>query len=288
MTVLRELVRRMGADNLVAYDYDVLQSLESQGLAAATIPDALAELVDHAFLDRVGYGMYHVTHDGEMTIPTGQTKREAPRRRTMAEKVADRREQREAARLRLLDAVYELTEGNPHGRIEMAEAFEAAGLSYPEGRSAAQFLARENLLGEDSGHTLHITHSGVKEREQAIAGGGEKATEHFPAATILHVVQNFHGAVGSVQTGGQGNIANVHQSVGIAGADIVQLTEQLRDAAREHGDFVLKTAERVHELAKSKEPDKTEMKFLLKGFETIVALAPLANAVAVAIAGVGV
>jgi hypothetical protein len=282
LTVLRELLRHMDRAKIVLVDDRVLANLQTEDIGSLVVPAALQQLVETGRLERIGDALYRVTHDGEMTIPMAPDVRQEPKRRTMAEKIADQ-QQREAARLRLLDAVYERTQGNPEAAVLKTDAYADAGLPWDEGSAAFRYLEKEGLLEGHSSHMLAITHEGVKEREAAVAGQGAERTDHFPAAVII---QTFHN-VGSVQTGGQGNMAHVRQSVGIHGGDLVHLTEQLRNAARDHGEFVLKAAERIHELAKSKERDKTEMKFLLKGFETIIALAPFANAIATAISGVG-
>jgi hypothetical protein len=139
------------------------------------------------------------------------------------------------------------------------------------------------------GHTFHqvaITHEGVKERDEAIEGAGATRTAHFAAEAILTVVQSFHGPVGAVQTGGQGSVANVTQTIGMPSGDVLALAEQLRAKALEHGDEdAIVAAEKAHQHARAGNVEK--VRFYTESLKTIAALAPLANAVLSALAGVG-
>jgi hypothetical protein len=132
----------------------------------------------------------------------------APRRapseaNTMTDK-RKRLDEKDAQRLRLLDAVYELTDGDTRAYTSHVEAYERAGLDEDDGVAAAHFLAQSGLLQGTAGH-VSLTHEGVDERERALRNEGSR-TDHFSAAAVQQVF-NIHGSVNVLQTG-QGAIAS--------------------------------------------------------------------------------
>jgi hypothetical protein len=191
-------------------------------------------------------------------------------------------ETREADRLRLLDAVYEMTEGNTHAYVSMVDAYTRAGIDYARGTAAYQYLSHERLLLGRASHNLSITHEGVKEREAAISGQGQRRTPHFSQPAVQHVVQTFNAPVyGSVQVGGERNIANVTNTSGVPTHDLSTLiaaigglrthAQALSDAER----FVaLESISKAEETAAAERPDLLRLKILLKGLEVFVPLAP--------------
>lgn len=194
-------------------------------------------------------------------------------------------ERKQAARLRVLKAIYDMTDGQTNAYASEAELYEHAGLASDEGSMAVDYLVHEDLLSRMSVDDIGITHFGVREVEAALADNGAAGTEHFSPGAIT-LVQNFHAPVGSVQTGGQGNTANVSQTVGVHSGDVVKLAEQLLERTREHGDAdAIAAADRAHEHARAGQLEK--VRFHVAALNTIAALAPLANAVLSAIANIG-
>jgi hypothetical protein len=105
------MVSRMDANRLVHLDWTVFESLEVDGIKPFGAADLLTWLVDKALLDRDADDYYRVTADGFDSVPAEARPRIERKERTMEQKLTDI-ETREADRLRLLDAVYEMTEGN--------------------------------------------------------------------------------------------------------------------------------------------------------------------------------
>lgn len=200
--------------------------------------------------------------------------------------------QKEAERLRVLDALYELTDGNPHAAALMTDVYEKAGVDWATGSAAYQYLQSERLVVGHTSHRLAITHSGVKEREAAIAGLGAKGTEHFPQAVVQHVIQHFNAPVyGAIQTGGHGNVANVKNTAGTPAGDLASLLTQLREHAHALPDgereLALDHVDRLHQEASADSPNTLRMKMWLEGLKVFGPLVPIVAQVMTALAGVG-
>lgn len=122
-----------------------------------------------------------------------------------------RLDDKDARRLRLLDAVYELTDGEAGEYTSYPEAYERAGLDEDDGGAAAHFLANEGLLLRTAGH-VGLTPRGVTERERAIRNQGAR-TEHFSAAAVQNVF-NIHAPVNVLQTGHSSVAKKLTQDIG--------------------------------------------------------------------------
>jgi hypothetical protein len=202
-------------------------------------------------------------------------------------------QRKQATRWRFVNAVYDMTDGNPRMAVVAQEASDRAGVAYlREGDLAVGYLVGEGLLTESlinfdtnarSGlyRMVAITHKGVKEVEEVRASDGKKDTEHFSAAAI-----HFHGPVGSVQAGGHGNTAHVSQVVQTPAGDVVTLVEQLHAKAKEHGDpDAIASAEKALERARAGDLEK--VRFHAAALNTVAALTPFANRILTAITGIG-
>jgi hypothetical protein len=280
--VLRELVSRMGADDLVTVDHNVFGALNLRGLSFPTVAAAIKDLVDLALLEPVADDLYRITHDGVMTIPGAPTERSQTWSQPMPFTPLDL-ERKEAARLRVLKAVYERANGNTQAFVPFDLVFKTAGLEWTEGNDALHFLSREGLLKGRAGHHVSIEHAGVKEYEAALKASATEGTEHFAAPVIVQII---HGNVGSIQNAGQGNTANVSQTVGVQSGDVVKLAEQLLEKAREHGDEdAIDMAQKAHVHATSGRLEK--VKLFVQGLTSVAALVPYAKPVLDALANIG-
>jgi hypothetical protein len=194
-------------------------------------------------------------------------------------------QRRQAARWRLLKAVYDIADGRTGKPVPMPAAYDSAGLEQDEGKATFDYLRGEGLLDQNTVLFLLLTHPGVKEVEEVLSNGGARGTEHFAAGT-MQFVQNFNAPMGSVQTGGHGNTAHVSQTVGMASGDVLELTKQLHAKAEEHGDEdAIALAQKAHEHATAGKFEKVRMH--VQGLTAIAALAPYAKTVIDALANVG-
>lgn len=112
-------------------------------------------------------------------------------------------EQRQAARFRILETAYEMTEGNPHGVFNRRDISRKLHLSENDTLIEAQWLVDEGLLEHLAmGGDMAITHEGIKEVE-AMRTEPKQGTSYFPP--LSQVTNVFFGPVGVAQSG-SGNI----------------------------------------------------------------------------------
>src|SRR5437879_3192338 len=98
-------------------------------------------------------------------------------------KVEDKR----ALRFRLMQAIYELTDGDQSKSVHLSEIAPLLGVSFEVADGIAQYLVEERLLEWSSfGHNIEITHAGVNEVEEALEAPN-RATVHFPAVNVIHI-----------------------------------------------------------------------------------------------------
>lgn len=192
--------------------------------------------------------------------------------------MAERVQARDADRLRVLQAVYEMVNANTHAYVPMAAVYEKAGIDQQRGRDASNYLEAERLLMGKPGHHLSITHSGVNEAEHSLRAPTER-TAHFSSVVVNQV---FNGAVGAVQTGANAN-ANVQQNIAApADPHVATLIAELRIALANVADEdERKAAEEVvdgvvKEATKPK-PNPLRLKGYLTTLATIQALATPAS-----------
>ncbi len=174
--------------------------------------------------------------------------------------------EKQRKRYELLLKIYELTDGDENKMIQL-EIHE--DLSPIEVQSTIDYLAGEGLVNSlaDEGLLLSITHRGVVELEKSLVNPQEP-TEHFPS----QVIQNFHGIVGSVQTGNQ-NVANVVQSINV-GPDVIELLRQLRqhitDETPEKRQAGIELLEGLESEIKVPNQSKSRLKLYLEGLGSFV------------------
>ena len=180
---------------------------------------------------------------------------------------------RDADRLRVLQAIYDMANANTHGHVPMADVYEKAGLDYERGRAASDYLEAQQLLLGRAGHNLSITHAGVDEAEHTLRRPTEP-TAHFSSIVVNQV---FNGPVGAVQTG-EGAVANVQQSLAPpeqretalaeldAAADAVEVPEKREQA--------IELARAVREEMQKPEPSATKVTAYIQLMTALAASAP--------------
>ncbi|MGC4064891.1 MAG: hypothetical protein QM784_09665 [Polyangiaceae bacterium] len=129
---------------------------------------------------------------------------------TLAEKV----QQRDALRLRLLREIYEHTQADPIRQIGLK--YVDVGMESGEFESAIGYLDGKGLVEAErlAGLTmLKITSYGIDEIETSIRFP-DRETEYF-SPVVIKIVNNYfeNSTVGVLQQDGSGNSAEVEQSV---------------------------------------------------------------------------
>lgn len=174
--------------------------------------------------------------------------------------------EKQGRRYALLVKIYELTDGDESKIIHLEFP---QGLDQRGAQAALDYLAGEGLISllADDAPLLQITHRGVVEVEESIASPTEP-TEHFPA----QVIQHFHGAVGSVQTGNQ-NMANVVQVPG-GDPEVAKLLKELRrhlaDETPERERDSLELWEGLSSEVESPNRSKSRIRLYLEGLGSFV------------------
>jgi hypothetical protein len=108
-------------------------------------------------------------------------------------------QEKQATRLRVLLALYEVTDGNRHARVNYRAIANDLGLEHDVASSAVQYLVDEGLAKWAAmGGMIAIFHLGVREAE-AVLGG--RTTHHF-GAPIINIINVSGGStVGNIQQG---------------------------------------------------------------------------------------
>ena len=135
----------------------------------------------------------------------------------------------DALRYRILREVYHRS-GKGHTKvIDLLYVAKELELDPQEVIQAGCYLADERLLKAHQRQRglVEISHDGILEVEASIRHP-DVATEHFPVPVIQSVTYNFHGAVGSVQTGAH-SVAHVVQNLGPSAEEVLALIERLRE-----------------------------------------------------------
>jgi DNA-binding MarR family transcriptional regulator len=204
-----------------------------------------------------------------------------------------RLEQLQSQRLRVLEALYELTEGDTSTAWDLESISEKAGIARSDAVAAEEYLVREGLITRMGADDVSIAHEGTKEIEEVITkrGRDQTGTEHF-LPQVVNVVQNFHGTMaGLVQIGGQGNSATVTNTAGTSGRDLTAMLAELRRHAEALPDdqkhVALEHVEKLHEHASSDPPDTLRMKLLLEGLKLFPTLVPVLSSILQSLANVG-
>lgn len=274
---------------MALFDWSLLEVLEQDGIDGESAHDLVDWLEDQKLIEREADSWYRVMPDGVIAV-SELRKRNDAKERTMEQKLTDL-ETREAERLRLLDAVYEMTEGNTHAYVSLEDAYKRANLDHGRGTAAYQYLSLDDLLLGQQGNHVSITHAGVKEREAAIRGRGQAPTRHFSQPAVNHVVQTFHGPVGVVQAGGRGNVATVTSTSNPAAGALVDAIARMRESAHAmpaaERDAALEHIEKLHVAAHADKPDTVRMKVWLQMLETFGPLTKYIPAVVDALSNIG-
>jgi hypothetical protein len=133
--------------------------------------------------------------------------------------------ERDAQRLAVLQAVYDLVDGNEAAGVPHEDlCAHLPHLAPRDVMDALFYLGREGLVSGPFGSAT-ITHEGVREVEAAMRTPG-KATPHF-GTIVVENHQHFYSTVGAVQTGSH-NTATVQQVFGERSDKILDTIAQLR------------------------------------------------------------
>jgi hypothetical protein len=198
-------------------------------------------------------------------------KRSPSERNTMSDKQRSL-DEKDAKRLGLLDAIYELTDGDSRARTTYAEAYELAGLDERSGGAATNYLAQEGLLDLTSGY-VGLTPAGVAEREGAIRDPSRR-TDHFSATAVQNVF-HINAPVNVLQTGNQSVAINAAQrvDVGMAGATVSALLKDLLAEAQalpeKDRDEAVSAAKKIEEHATRAPLDPDRLKRYIELYSTI-------------------
>lgn len=139
----------------------------------------------------------------------------------------ERVQEKQTRRYRVLRRLYDLTDGNEGRGERFFDLADQEGLTREQAEEVLYYLKGEGLIRlMATGPIVAITHAGVVEVEDSIKDP-QRPTEHFSAS----VIQYFNGAVGAVQNAAN-STAHVTQAIGIDGAELMRLIEQLRPQLR--------------------------------------------------------
>ncbi len=184
-------------------------------------------------------------------------------------------QRKQRARLQLLRALYDESDGDTSAFVTYEGLYGQTGLPRNEAEAAFTYLVEEGLAVRRTIGHCGITQSGVHEIEDASAEP-DHATEHFQSVVVQQV---FHGPVGAVQTG-PGAVANVQQNIGTMPDKLVELFAQLREQTSALPDATQRAdvAELVDDLeaeAKKEKRNEMRLKMLSTGLSTISTLTPI-------------
>jgi len=185
-------------------------------------------------------------------------------------------EEKQSARLRVLRALYEITDGSGMVLVDASELAQHTGLPQSAVEAAQEYLDKEGLIEIMSmDGVTQITHQGVTEVEAALQAPG-RPTDHFSPLVIQNV---FNAPVGAVQTG-SGSTANVVQSINTNTADIVRLIASLRALIPADRVDLSDAADELESEAKSGTPKPSRIRAylstLLQAGRDIGTIAPFA------------
>jgi hypothetical protein len=116
--------------------------------------------------------------------------------------------EKEQKRYRVLYRIYEESKENTLEAIPDTLIAEKENLPKEELDNIIQYLIEEGLIRCITFGNVAILHKGIKEIEDS-AKNPNRNTEHFQST----VIQNFHGPVYGVQSGGQRNTQNVQVNI---------------------------------------------------------------------------
>ena len=118
-----------------------------------------------------------------------------------------------AARLRVMNAIYEAAEGSPMSHVSGGWLLEHLELSDEELGGICRYLEDEHLItagqeywGHHTPFMILLTHAGIEEMKRSRAAP-DQATEHFPPISVIHTEGDAIGS--AIQVGGP----RAHQAV---------------------------------------------------------------------------
>ncbi len=186
----------------------------------------------------------------------------------MTNGIKRRQEQRYAVLKQMYDIAVEKENNSERTYFNSKSLVEV--LPYPEQEieSALTYLKGQHLVEFvfktwSEPPTYRISHLGIREIERSMQEPAE-ATKHFSS----QIVQNFHGAVGAVQTGTH-TTANVTQNIGADLSDVLNLLEQLKpqvtELPPEQQESALVSIEVLEDELKSQDENPKRIRGLLVG-----------------------
>jgi hypothetical protein len=137
-------------------------------------------------------------------------------------------EEKSALRYKLLQALYDRTDGNENTVVDARALAQTEGIPAVEVRGIMTFLEGEGLVkAYGLGHKVQISHAGVLEIEQA-RKNPDKPTQHFPpASTQVHVTVGA-GAVFQMQNHSPGATQSLHTQ-GLTADSLKDLVNALKE-----------------------------------------------------------
>jgi len=133
--------------------------------------------------------------------------------------------ERQANRLRYLNALYEAVDGSQFKYVSFQELGAELGIDPSEVVDIVQYLAEERLV-ETTNAAIALSHRGLKEVEAARLRPNEP-TEHFPASVNIINVQSMVGSV--IQQAGAGSLLT-QQTGAIDAKALREFIQEIRTA----------------------------------------------------------
>jgi hypothetical protein len=194
------------------------------------------------------------TEDLTLEVKRANLERKIEEERKMKEQQLIETEKR---RYQLLKKIFDETNGSSLNFVSMDQLRKEEQLSEEQFYGLTEYLKNEGLVTYPTMGTITITHDGVKEIEASLRDPN-KATDHFTPT----VIQNIHGNIYGMQTGGYHNTQNVQVNINPDfNAAISKLVELVHGSELDHikKDDLVEALERLPRLAQQeKTPDVIE------------------------------
>jgi hypothetical protein len=130
-----------------------------------------------------------------------------------------------AARLRVMNAIYEAAEGSPMSHVSGGWLLEHLELSDEELGGICRYLEDEHLItagreywGHHTPFMILLTHAGIEEMKRS-REAPDQATEHFPPISVIHIKGDAIGA--AIQVGNP----RAHQAVSVSHLNLDNVRE---------------------------------------------------------------
>jgi hypothetical protein len=228
-----------------------LQLNNETNARALQVPEFLR--VSSAIKDSINRITDQADQDFRIAVEESALESKREREKRMNEKLILEKEQK---RYRVLRRIYEESDGNPTVEVSEEVIIEKEGISADElVDGILYYLVEERLVKYMGSRTVAIDHLGIREIENSIKHPNHD-TEHFQST----IIQNFHGTVYGVQTGGQYNTQNVviNRDFNESISKLTELVNKCTASDIQREDAV-EALERLPKLAqKEKSPDVIE------------------------------